>query len=368
MENNITVIGLGKLGLGFALLLADSGYNILGVDIFPDYIEHLNTKTFHSYEPGYNEILQKSTNFRATTDLKKGLDHSDIIFILVQTPNSGGDRFYDHSILSNLLETINGLRPSRKDLIIGCTVMPGYIDDIGKHLISDCPDSFLSYNPEFVAQGDIVRGFRNPDIILLGTTHKALTIKIKNIYEKMCATRPEFCFMTPLEAEITKISLNGFLTTKLSFANMIYDLCTTMGADHEKVLNAIGNDSRIGNKYFRGGYSFGGPCFPRDTKALKQIMDQHDIFSDLLKGTTDFNEWHRLYQVDRLLGTAAEQYIFEDVAFKENCTLPLIEESAKLKIAQILVKRGKTVVIRDHEAIVRAVRKEYGNLFQYEIK
>jgi UDP-glucose 6-dehydrogenase len=174
--------------------------------------------------------------------------------------------------------------------------------------------------------------------------------------------------MTPLEAEITKISLNGFLTTKLSFANMIYDLCTTMGADHEKVLNAIGNDSRIGNKYFRGGYSFGGPCFPRDTKALKQIMDQHDIFSDLLKGTTDFNEWHRLYQVDRLLGTAAEQYIFEDVAFIENCTLPLIEESAKLKIAQILVKRGKTVVIRDHEAIVRAVRKEYGNLFQYEIK
>lgn len=367
MTKNITVIGIGRLGLGFALMLDNCGYNVLGIDINQDYVASLNSKTFTCSEPGYNELLQQSKHFKATTNLVDGMNHSDTIFIIVQTPNSGGDRFYDHSILSNLLVKINKMKPENKDIIIGCTVMPKYINEVGNILISDCKNCHLSYNPEFVAQGDIVNGFKNPDIILVGTNNDNLKVRMEEIYGSMCANKPKFCFLTPLEAEITKISINGFITTKLSYANMIADLCDNLNANKTLVLNSIGSDSRIGNKYFRPGYSFGGPCFPRDTRALKQVMDQNDVFSGLLESTTVSNEWHSEYQTSQLLKEEKDVYIFEGVCYKENSKIPIIEESAKLKIAKNIAKLGAKVIIRDVEDIIMEVKKEFGNLFIYEI-
>ena len=141
--SNITIIGIGKLGLGFGLLLENSCFNVLGIDIFPNYVDNLNKKIYKTQEPEYEELLIKSNNFRASTSLEEGLNFSDIIFIIVQTPNGGGDKFYDHTILSNLLEKINKLKPVNKHLIIGCTIMPKYIDEIGKLLISDCENCDL---------------------------------------------------------------------------------------------------------------------------------------------------------------------------------------------------------------------------------
>ena len=385
-DTNVTVIGIGKLGLGFALLLEKSGYNVLGVDIFPEYVQKLNEKSISFDEPGYNELIQTSANFKATTDLNAGLAHSDIIFIIVQTPNGGGSKFYDHSILSNLLQRIDHLRPKNKHIIIGCTVMPKYISTVGQTLISNCENCSLSYNPEFVAQGDIVNGFLHPDIILVGSENQYVMDTMKQIYDKMTSNNPKYCFMTPTEAELVKISLNGFITTKISFANMISDLCDSIpDVDKSTVLAAIGSDSRIGTKYFRPGTSFGGPCFPRDTKALKQLMDQNGILSDILKATTEYNEEHIRFQAELLLfGNDIQKnnmqtiincetiqfdtshYIFENVCYKENSKIPIIEESAKLKIAEILAKKhGKTVIIRDVDCIIKEVKKEYGNLFQY---
>jgi nucleotide sugar dehydrogenase len=363
----ISVVGIGRLGLGFALLLENIGYDVVGVDVSEEYVKKLNSKTLNTSEPGYTELLKNSKNFKATTSLEEGLSHSDLIFIIVQTPNSGGERFYDHSILSNLLINMNRLKPIGKDIIIGCTVMPKYIDDIGIHLISDCVDCHLSYNPEFVAQGEIIKGFKNPDIILVGTNNQQLVPKLKEIYSVMSVNQPKFCFMTPIEAEIVKISLNGFITTKISYANMISDLCDELDADKKVVLNAIGSDSRIGNKYFRPGYSFGGPCFPRDTKALKLLVSQNGIVDDLLSATTKYNEYHMEYQANQLLKEDKEIYTFENVCYKENSIIPIIEESAKLKIANKLVKYGKTVVISDVNDIINEVKKEYGNRFVYQI-
>lgn len=373
MSNNITVVGIGKLGLGFALLLERSGYNVVGVDIFPDYVQKINDKTITFTEPQYNELLQNATNLTATTDLQKGLDHSDMIFIIVQTPNGGGSRFYDHTILSNLLERINRLKPQNKAIIIGCTTMPNYINQIGKTIISDCHNTNLCYNPEFVAQGDIVNGFENPDIILFGLENPEQNQHIKDtvqeIYNKMTKKTPKYCFMTPTEAEIVKISLNGFITTKISFANMISDLCATIpNVNSSTVLDAIGSDSRIGTKYFKPGYSFGGPCFPRDTKALKLLMDQHGIQSNILKATTEYNETHIEVQAKQMLESNKDDIIvIENVCYKENSKIPIIEESAKLKIAFYLRKHGHRVIIKDTEEIIREVKKEYGTIFEYMI-
>lgn len=363
---NITIIGVGKLGLGFALLIEKGGYHVCGVDIFPNYVESLNNKSLKTNEPEYENLLHNTKNFFVTTDLKEGLHHSDIIFIVVQTPNSGGDKFYDHSILSNLLHKINSYKIQNKHIIIGCTVMPTYINTIGKLLLEDCNNTTLSYNPEFVAQGEIISGFLHPDIILIGTESEELISILKQIYNSFILSTPIYCILTPLESEIVKISLNGFITTKLSFANMISDVCDTVGANKEKVLHSIGCDSRIGNKYFKPGFSFGGPCFPRDTKALKQFVDKCDINSDILKATSTYNEEHILFQAQQLFAQNKEEYVFENVSYKDN--ISIIEESAKLKIAKYLVDNGKNVIIKDSKDIIDEVKKEYGAIFHYNIK
>lgn len=390
-QTPITVIGVGKLGLGFALLLEQSKYNVLGVDIFPNYVQALNQKTAKFEEPHYNDLLKSATQFESTTDLQKGLDHSDIIFILVQTPNGGGQKFYDHSILSNLLEKIDKLRPQNKHFIIGCTVMPHYIDEIASQLLTHSQNCSISYNPEFIAQGEIIQGFKHPDMILVGThVPSILTPILTEIYTRMTHPNPPpiFFFMTPLEAEIVKISLNGFVTTKISFANMISDLCDKTGANKHRVLKAIGTDSRIGNKYFNPGLSFGGPCFPRDTKALKQLIQQHELPADILQSTTEYNEYHNYILAENLMSSnktlkqetmkmlnATEHHDLDkdtyfkisSVCYKPNSTIPIIEESAKLKIAEILVKQyKKPVLIEDTPAILQEVLKEYGSLFMYK--
>ena len=168
MNKNITVVGIGRLGLGLALLIEKAGFNVCGVDIFPGYVKDLNEKTFKTKEPEYEDLLKNSKNFHATTDLLEGLNHSDIIFIIVPTPNGGGERFYDHSILSNLLLKINKHKVKNKNLIIGCTVMPGYIRDIAKLLIKDCENTTVNYNPEFIAQGSIIDDLENSDLVLIG--------------------------------------------------------------------------------------------------------------------------------------------------------------------------------------------------------
>jgi UDPglucose 6-dehydrogenase len=176
----------------------------------------------------------------------------------------------------------------------------------------------------------------------------------------------KYCVVSPLEAELTKITINGFITTKLSFANMISDVCDTMGADKHKVLDAVGSDSRIGTKYFKPGYSFGGPCFPRDTRALEQVIRHQNIHSQLLTATTEYNYEHIQFQALQLYYENRDVYIFENVCYKENSNIPIIEESAKLKIAQYLTILGKTVVIKDEEQMINEVKKEYGNIFKYQ--
>lgn len=368
---NITVVGIGRLGLGFALLLEREGYNVLGVDTNGDYLEKINNKDLQSEEPQYNELLKESKNLQTTTSLTKGLEHADTIFILVPTPNGGNNRHYDHSILSNVLVKINEQKPKNKNIIIGCTVMPKYCDEVAIHLLEDCDGCSLSYNPEFIAQGDIVRGFEHPDIILVGTNDKERVEHLMlEIYGKMAKNAPKYCIMKLLEAEITKIGINGYITTKLSYANMISDYCDTTGADKHTVLEALGSDSRIGTKYFRAGYSYGGPCFPRDTVALEKCLDLENIPSDLLKSVKKYNEYHVEYQAEQWMSLARKEGLgkiwIEGVCYKEGSKIPIIEESAKLKIAKQIVKHYP-VGIRDTEKLIEEVKKEYGKIFDYEI-
>jgi UDPglucose 6-dehydrogenase len=202
--NNITVIGIGRLGLCLALCFSKK-YNILGVDINDTYVKQLNDKTFKTLEPHVNNMLHATETFEATSNIYNGVNYSDIIFILVDTPGSGDDNCYDVKNLNTVLQQINLCKIDNKHIIIGCTVMPGYIANIGNELIKDCTNTTLSYNPEFIQQGNIVNGFLNPDMILIGTNNKITADILINIYENVCENKPIFNIMSPISAEICKL-------------------------------------------------------------------------------------------------------------------------------------------------------------------
>lgn len=255
----LSIIGIGKLGLCFALTLEKHGYNVLGVDLHQSYVDLINTKQYRSSEPGLNDLLNKSTQFRATTSMREAVEHSDTLFVIVATPSLPDGR-YSHAQVDSVIQKLKeiGRQETQKNLVITCTVMPGYCDSIKDQLLE--LNYVVSYNPEFIAQGTILRDQENPDMVLIGEANKVSGDLLQEIYETHTINKPKFARMTPLEAEITKIGLNCFLTTKIAYANMVGDIVKKAGGNPDTVLSAIGSDSRVGNKFLKHGYGFGGPC------------------------------------------------------------------------------------------------------------
>ena len=367
MQKNISIIGIGRLGICVGLCLEKVGYNVLGLDIFPEYIDKINNKTLISHEPNVTEMLNQSKNFKGTLSLKDALDHSNIIFIYVATPSSGGNKHYDHTTLGKLLLGINKEKVKNKHIIIGCTVIPGYINQIGNFLIKDCENTSLSYNPEFIAQGDIINGLLNPYFILIGEGSKEAGEELEKIYKTLNSENINIQRMSPISAEITKLSINCFITTKISFANMIGDVAdNSFGANKFDILRAVGSDLRIGNKYLKPGYGFGGPCFPRDNRALGSYIKSVGIEPLIPNATSMSNELHSKFQVDQIIKNNETKNIeLSGVCYTDNFSVPIIEESQKLFIAEKLVQNNFDVTLIDKKIILDEVKLEYGNIFNY---
>lgn len=379
MGKNISIVGIGRLGICVGLCLEYVGYNVLGVDVREDYVNKINNKTLTSGEPMVEKMLQESKNFHATTKIDEALDFSDLILIYVATPSSGGEKFYDHNFLGKVLMDINRRKVTNKHIVIGCTVIPGYIRDVGNSLIKECINTTLSYNPEFIAQGDIIAGMFYPDFILIGEGSKEAGDRLQNVYETIHKNTPKaknnssdtHCVpirrMSPESAEITKLSVNCFITTKVAFANMIGDLADiTPGANKYDILTAVGSDKRIGQKYLKPGYGFGGPCFPRDNRALGGYIKKVGLHPLIPEATDRSNKLHTTFQANQLLKQNTSEYTIEGVGYKEPCTVPIIEESQKLVIGKTLVENGVKVIAKDNKLLLDAVRLEYGDLFIYE--
>merc|ERR1712178_186632 len=222
------------------------------------------------------------------------------------------------------------------------STMPGYIRNIATHLLRDCENVSISYNPEFIQQGDIIRGFLNPDMVLIGEGCKEIGDHMVQLYNDVCENQPVMGRMAAESAEICKIAINCFITTKISYANMVGDIADrTPGAEKNEILQAVGADSRIGGKCLRPGFGFGGPCFPHDNHA--EVMIENELKKDLT------------------------EYVFRDVAYKPQCPVPIVEESQPLAVAAGVAKAGKKVIIEDRDFIIACVRAEFGNMFEYRV-
>jgi len=364
---NITVIGVGRLGLCSALCLERAGFNVLGVDVFESYVEALNNKSFKSSEPRLEEFLLASKNFRATVKLEEGIAHADVIILLVDTPSTGGKNSYDHSKVNRLLADFNKRKVQNKHIVIGCTIIPGYSATVGTYLLRDCVNTTLNYNPEFIAQGDIINGYLNPDMVLIGEGSKEAGDVLQAIYEKTVQNKPQFCRMSVSSAEITKLSVNCFVTMKISYANQIGDIADrTPGADKKDILSAVGKDSRVGGKYLKAGYGYGGPCFPRDNRALGDYAVRLGLKPLLMQATDEYNVYHANLQIQAELAKPQDSFVFDNIGYKDHCPVPIIEESQKLVIAEALARAGRDVLIRDKSFLITATEQEYGRLFRYE--
>ena len=365
MKERITVIGIGRLGLCFSLVLEKGNYEVLGLDIIDDYVDSINSKTFNSAEPNVNEYLAKSTDFRATTDILKAIEFSDIIFVTLRTESLHSGK-YDHSqieaLLSGLIEI--GYQSQHKNLIICSNVCPGYSNEIHDRLSSF--NYTVSFNPEWIAQGEILSGQEMPDVVVIGEGSKESGDKIEAIYKNICNNNPPIYRMDRLSAEITKIGLNCFLTAKITYANMLGEIAIQSGVDPEPILKAIGEDSRINNKYFKYGFGYGGPCFPRDTRALVYYSNLIGIDPIIIKSIIETNKNHLKFQVNQFIknNKKSKVVIIDCVTYKKGTII--IEESQQLLFAAEIVKKGYKVIIREDKRVIDQVKIIYGDIFVYE--
>lgn len=361
-RKKLSVIGIGRLGLCFSLTLELSGFDVVGCDIKQEYVDKINNKAFKSYEPLVNDHLTRSKNFLATTDLKKTIDHARLIFVTVATYSESDGR-YDVSQVDSVVDQLMslGMQETQKHLIICSNVNPGYSDTVYDRL-KDL-NWEVSYNPETIAQGTIIANQLRPDCVYVGASTPALAMEITSVYEKVCLNAPSFHEMDRLSAELTKVSLNCFLTCKISFANMVGDLALKIGASPRQVLAAIGADGRIGNKFFSYGFGWGGPCFPRDTRAFVRLAKNNDMPYDMCEASNSINRKHLQNQIDNFMKSGEKLYYTESVTYKKGTVI--LEESQQLRFAVALAERGIEVVIKEHPDVIKVLKQEYGDLFKY---
>ena len=357
----IGLIGAGRLGLCLALLIEDAGYHVLASDIRPDYVKDLNEKKYNGSEPDVNYYLEKANNIHFTTDNIRVISECDIIFTLVATP-SLEDGSYDVSAVWKVVEDFKNAAKEteifNKSLVIGCTTNPGNCDEIREHLSAD-PDTFgvnVFYNPEFIAQGTIIKDLQNADTVLICgdkfiTEHLHVTV-LKQIYKQIqfgYNFNPSLHYMSTKAGEIVKIAINTFLTTKISYANTIGQVLALSDLDDEidSVLEAIGNDSRIGNKYLKFGFGFGGPCFPRDNRAFASYANQVGVEFNIGQTTDDFNNEHAKFLFSYFVKKNDKNlpFVFPSVAYKRGTDI--IEESQQYRLCLDLLNAGHAVHVLD---------------------
>lgn len=358
------VVGIGRLGLAFALTLERSGLSVIGCDVNQDYIQSLNDKTYETSEPHVTESLKTCKNFYATTDIKAAARRADVVFILVATPTDGADQYYDHTTLSHVLFTLGKSIPKSTPIIINSTVYPGYIRNVATTLVANP----ISYNPAFVAQGDVMEGYKTGGwfgMVLIGEANPLIGHTLERIYRKI-SPDAKICRMTPESAEICKLASNCFRTMKIAFANAIGDIAdATPGACKTEITEALKQDKSIGSICMTPGYAYGGPCYPRDNKAMAQYARQIGAHAGLFAATDESNEAHTDRMANELMQIHKKKYIFSDVAYKPKCAVPMIDHSAKLAIAARLARAGRRVVIKDRVPLVHEVMKKFGSLFEY---
>ena len=357
----IAVIGLGRLGAPLAAVLAAHGNHVIGVDLNSEVVDAVNAGRPPVEEPGLSDMMARASGrLTATKDLAAAVSRSEISMVVVPTPSDPTGAFSNDHVLSAVSAIGAALGPTAEHLVvIVSTVMPGSTGGP----IQDALDSAagrqvpLCYSPEFIALGSVLRDLQEPDVILVGEDLEGASDPIVAVLGRVTGGDTPVRKMSTVSAELAKLAVNTFVTTKISFANMIGDICSRLpGSDVDAVLGAVGSDRRIGHSYLRAGAPYGGPCFPRDNLALSRLAESIGARADLAVATDALNRQHASSLselVDSSLPSGGTVAIL-GLAYKPGT--PVVDESFGIEVARTLFSRGIRLVLHDADATETAAR------------
>lgn len=364
---NICVVGTGYVGLVSGTCFAETGNNVVCVDIDAEKVRRFKAGEVVIYEPGLEAIFERNIRqdrLHFTTSLEEGIKDAEIIFLALPTP-PGADGQADLQYVLKVADKLGDLITEYKVIVNKSTVPVGTADQVHeileKKLSTDLFD--VVSNPEFLREGAAVDDFMKPDRVVIGTSSDKAKKKMRRLYEPFVRQGNPIYFMDVRSSELTKYAANSYLATRISFMNEIANLCEMLGADVNLVRKGMGSDTRIGKRFLFPGVGFGGSCFPKDVLALDYVADQNGYEFSILKSVLQVNSRQREILAEKILryfdgNLHGKKIAIWGLAFKPNTDD--IREAPALYIIDKLLAAGAEITAYDPEAMEH-VQEIYGD-------
>lgn len=366
----IAVVGTGYVGLVTGTCLAETGNDVICVDINEEKVAKMRNGEMPIYEPGLDilflrNIVQKRLSF--TSDLSEAVKDAQIIFMALPTP-PGGDGSADLSYVLGASRDIARLITDYKVVVTKSTVPVGTADKVRAVFAENTSvEVDVVSNPEFLREGVAVDDFMKPDRVVVGTRSERARALMSELYAPYVRSGNPVIFMDERSSELTKYAANSFLATKITFMNEIANMCELVGADVDMVRRGIGSDARIGKRFLFPGVGYGGSCFPKDVQALAMSADEANYDFSILKSVMAVNEKQKTVLVEKMKKyykgeLSGKKFAIWGLAFKPETDD--IREAPALYIIDALLAAGASVVAYDPEAMEN-VKKLRGDTIAY---
>ena len=353
----ITVVGTGYVGLVTGTCFAETGNDVLCVDIDVNKVEMMRQGKVPIYEPNLDTYFERNISagrLNFTTSLKEGVDHGNIIFLALPTP-PGEDGSADLSYILNVADQLGVLMQDYKVVVDKSTVPVGTAEKVHDAIAKKATVDFaVVSNPEFLREGFAVSDFMRPDRVVIGTQDERAMKEMKRLYQPFVRQGNPIYFMDEKSAELTKYAANSFLATKITFMNEVANFCELVGADVDNVRVGIGSDTRIGKRFLFPGIGYGGSCFPKDVQALVKSGIENGFQFQILDAVTKVN-----HDQKTILFPKIKNYFRGDLKDKKIAIWGLsfkpdtddIREAPALYMIEKLLEGGAKVIAHDPEAM-----------------
>ncbi len=367
---NIAVIGTGYVGLVTGTCFAETGNNVICVDIDADKVQRMQNGEIPIYEPHLDVLFErniKQDRLRFTTDLASAVADAQVIFLALPTP-PGEDGSADLSYVLGVARQLGGLITDYKVIVDKSTVPVGTAEKVTAAVAEQATVEFdVVSNPEFLREGYAVDDFLKPDRVVIGTSSERARKTMGDLYKPFVRQGNPILFMDEKSAELTKYAANAFLATKITFMNEIANFCDRVGADVDKVRIGIGSDTRIGKRFLFPGIGFGGSCFPKDVSALLQSGNDAGYGFEIIDAVLRVNERQKLTLVDKIRryygdDLQGKRFGLWGLAFKPDTDD--IREAPALYMIEALTAAGAHVTAFDPEAMDN-VRRQVGDTIAF---
>lgn len=351
----ITVVGTGYVGLVTGTCFADTGNQVICVDIDEQKVDRMRNGQVPIYEPHLDNVFQRNISagrISFTTNLKEAVDSAEIIFLALPTP-PGEDGSADLSYILAVADQLGEMITDYKVIVDKSTVPVGTARKVEAKIKEKATVEFaVVSNPEFLREGFAVDDFMNPDRVVIGTSDPRAVKVMQELYKPFVSNDKPLIVMDEESAELTKYAANSFLATKITFMNEIANFCELVGADVDKVRLGVGTDARIGPRFLYPGIGFGGSCFPKDVQALVKSGNEKGYQFEIINSVLEVNHKQKLRLVEKIVDyfgdVKGKKLALWGLAFKPDTDD--IREASALYMIEALTNLGAEIVAFDPEA------------------